>query len=212
MGHYDVINRPAPVFQLEYSFPMYRVRLEPRHPGEPIMDLVSFVGGVHVAGKGVFTAELGRRLSLLHLSAGELITKQLRRRDTGKEVNDIEENQHVLLAALRARCREGETVLLDGHFAVLTRNGTPQEIPLWVFRALQPKSLLLLMADPKESYDRIVQRDGCSPSIHQLGALQVAEIRAACAIADNLRIPLLVLDASKLDLATVFLQHTLGGR
>lgn len=169
---------------------------------------LAFLGGVHGAGKGVLARELAGELNVTHWSAGRLIQEYRDSKDSGKEVDDVDGNQDILLAALEAKHFRNIALLLDGHFAVLGRSGIPEPLPISVFRALKPLGLLLLTVDPAETHSRLLRRDGRAPSLRQLAALQEAEIEAGCAAARALGIPLLLLDSPRLDLASAFLTRT----
>lgn len=170
---------------------------------------LAFLGGIHGAGKGEFAGNLSQRVKLAHLSAGKVIQETRRAEESGKRVADVAGNQALLVAELEKRGYRSKNVLLDGHFAVLGRDGTPKLLPLSVFRILDPQCLLVLTIDPREARKRLLRRDGQAPEVVVLSALQEAEIRGARATARKLRKPLLILTSPSIDEAEAFLNDNL---
>ncbi len=149
---------------------------------------VVFVGGVHGVGKTSFCRELAKDMASTHLSASALISGP---EQIGREVESLEENQRLLVRALRSYECPSSLLLLDGHFVLTTSDGLHQPVPQWTFREMGASALILLTAPPSEIHARLLARDGSSVGPSEIDALQNREATVASVVAADLQLPLL---------------------
>jgi adenylate kinase len=170
-----------------------------------------FLGGIHGAGKGVLGAHLVSECGGVHLSAGDVIREERAVQAQSKRVEDVKGNQELLIAGLEARAIPGQSMVLDGHFAVLGASGEPHRIPLDVFRRLDPIGAIFLRIDPCQSRTRLMERDGQAPTAVELNRLQTVAQDYAVEVVEDLGVPLLILPWSLPALASAFLRQLVSG-
>jgi adenylate kinase len=127
---------------------------------EPI-SRVLFFGGIHGVGKSTFCQKLQKDINITTISASELIKeerKSLFATNKDKRVKDIDNNQKILLDALKRKSFDGDFIL-DGHFCLLNKDREVEKIPLDVFREINPRELFLLEADPEDIKRNLMKRD-----------------------------------------------------
>lgn len=105
-----------------------------------------------------------------------------------KEVTDIADNQKLLLKALAKRKAQNHSLLLDGHFTLLTKAADIQIIEKQVFADIAPNFILILHDAPESIAARLMQRDNVSVSISSIAHQQAREIDHARVIAAHLDI------------------------
>jgi adenylate kinase len=152
---------------------------------------VFFVGGIHGAGKTSLCKQLLAALPAEHATAGDLI-----RNTPGtpacieKAVNNVPENQRRLLNALDARRATCTTLLLDGHFCLLNRDGEVQDISIEVFRTISPSAIVLVEDDPLVIQRRLQSRDGTSYTVQLISEFGRRELDHATAVSKTINVPL----------------------
>lgn len=171
-----------------------------------------FVGGIHGAGKTALCEALAESIGAVHYSAGRIIQNRLAAEQTGRDktVSDVNANQRALLAAVDELRLSATSILLDGHFTVLSADGGVSEIPVEVFWSLQPRALIVVDTDPEEAAERIRKRDGTIYPRSILEALRDSEIRHAQVVSQALVVPLLVARDNVLSSAENFLRAQRG--
>lgn len=153
------------------------------------MTKIVFVGGVHGVGKTTFCKSLSAKLGCEHVTASQLIKEQKATAiSSTKEVADIPDNQELLLKALAQRRESGCTLLLDGHFTLITQAGDIQEIDKQVFADIAPSAIILLHDTPEAIAARLIQRDDVTISINSISLKQTKEMAHGQAIAAYLGI------------------------
>lgn len=80
--------------------------------------------------------------------------------------------------------------LLDGHFCLLTENGTIERVPLDVFETINPDMILLIEGKPTIICQRLLQRDSVLYSIELLSSFLQEERNYAKEVAESLGIPI----------------------
>lgn len=158
------------------------------------MEIV-FMGGIHGAGKTYICRELAPLIAARHLTAGELIA-EARSRVPRKEVNDVDANQALLVAAIDGLRAAVPRLLLDGHFCVLTAGGHAMPIDVAVFRRIGPQVLLVLAVSPDDAARRLISRDSEHYPAELLAFLQHEELSHARTVGAALGVPLHILDGS----------------
>lgn len=78
---------------------------------------------------------------------------------------------------------------MDGHLTLLNKNGEIERIPEETFFEINPKILIIKIADAKSIYERLKQRDNKEWDINKLIAMQNEELTYAKEIASKLAIP-----------------------
>jgi adenylate kinase len=158
---------------------------------------LTFVGGIHGAGKSTFCRELAPLANARHVTAGELIRLASGGGvTTGKAVRDVDQNQKLLLGAVGHVRPAIPAMLLDGHFTLIRSDSEVEPIPLEVFQVLCPSALLLLAVDPMVARQRLLERDGKDYDLGLLREHDRAERIHARAVSDALGVPLGVFTGS----------------
>lgn len=155
-----------------------------------------FVGGVHGVGKTYFCKNIVCRFNVIHVIASELIGRHIEHQ-VNKVVPDVEKNQLILaeeLARYRTSCR---TILLDGHFCLLSATSSIQDVPLEVFEAISPCAVILLIDNPEAIAERLSSRDSLMYSIELIAELQSRERERANLVSQSLKIPINIIKATE---------------
>lgn len=176
-------------------------------PQRPIS--LVFIGGVHGVGKTTFSSLVAHEFGADHTSASALIKSARNRND--KRVTDVAGNQDELISGLNdyecTRC----TLLLDGHFCLLSEDDTVVDVPEATFQSLNPRAIILLTAEPDVILARTKTRGGRTLPEALSGELQDRQRLRARRIASRLKAPLLELgDPFPSDRAVAFLNANLG--
>lgn len=134
-------------YVIENFYPMTVVK-----HGTPKKENIIFVGGVHGVGKTYFVENLPEDIKrkIKTLSCSEIMGWNKK----SKEVIDTNENQRRLIFNLRDEIEEDKKYFLVGHFCLVNKHKRIERIPLDTFRAINPKSLILI----NDSSDEIVKR------------------------------------------------------
>lgn len=148
-----------------------------------------FIGGVHGVGKTHFCNRLAGEFDVEHITASSLIGRHIKH-SKDKTVPDIEKNQMILADELSRYKTKLLTILLDGHFCLLNESLGIQDVPLYTFRVIAPRAIVLLKDDPASIVARLSNRDGHTYSVDLIAALQAREIECANLVSQSLDIPL----------------------
>lgn len=151
---------------------------------------------MHGVGKTTACGYAAKALNISHFSASQIIRDNnvSGYSDVEKIVVDLADNQRALIAGVRRILVSEHKILLDGHFALHTRDGV-EEIPVRVFELLSITGIVLFTDDPKEIANRISQRDAIKYTTETVAIQQAAEIKHATHVAQKLSIPLITLKA-----------------
>lgn len=149
---------------------------------------IIFVGGIHGVGKSTFVAAVKAICpSVEGLSCSTIIKWE---NPTRKEVENVEASQNELLANLPYFIDMDKGYLLDGHFCLLTEQGTIERVPLNVFETINPDMILLLEECPTKIRERLSQRDSVEYSVDLVRGFLHEERTYAKEVADTLGIPI----------------------
>lgn len=154
-----------------------------------------FVGGVHAVGKTFVLKPVCEELGLRHSTASQLIKEQrgLANWSLSRQVNDIEENQHALVAAVRRLKEAGESLVLDGHFVLRQRVGMHEAIGLETFAQLMIQGVILLEAPSTTIATRLMQRGDTTWDPDEIEVFSQRELIHAETVCQELKIPLVKL-------------------
>ncbi len=153
---------------------------------------ILFFAGIHGAGKTTMGNKLQKEIDIAMFSASQLIKEGKGKLNTNKKVNDIEDNQRILLEQLKVKSTLG-LFMLDGHFSLIDKNGAIQEIPLDVFKQINPREIILLEANAKTIHDRLYTRDQIRHSINVIQNMLEKERSHALSVAKELKIPIKII-------------------
>jgi adenylate kinase len=156
---------------------------------------VLFVGGVHGVGKSSTCRQVAEQVGVVYRTASEILrTKGAAAVSRAtKVVADLDANQQLLISGVEELSKNG-SLLLDGHFTLLTPNGV-EPIPISVFSHLGLGAIALFTDEPGRIADRLLARDGRAPALDQLAEQQAREISHARLVAQSMSLEVLTLNA-----------------
>lgn len=151
-----------------------------------------FVGGVHAVGKTFVLKPVCAGLAIRHATASQLIKEQrgLANWTVSRQVDDIDENQRALVAAVRRIEKGGETVVLDGHFVLRRGINVHEEIGVETFAQLMICGVILLEAPSAIIADRLLQRGDTTWGPEEIEIFAQRELEHAEAVCRYLKVPL----------------------
>lgn len=157
------------------------------------MNNIIFVGGVHGVGKTTICNNIKGYLGIKNYSSSELIRRynsSILNED--KQVNNINKNQDILLEAIDKYINESETIMLDGHFALINKSNIIELVPIETFKGLNLLGILLITDDPVNIVKRLEQRDNKKYDVNFITEFQNKEIEWARKVSIDLDIELLL--------------------
>lgn len=151
-----------------------------------------FVGGVHAVGKTYALTSVCERLGVRHATASRLIREQrgLANWTTSRQVDEVDENQRALIAAVRKIEQSGETVVLDGHFVLRREVNVHELIGVETFAQLNVRGVILLEASSPTIFQRLQQRGDMTWEINEIQELAQREMENAKCVSQQLGVPL----------------------
>lgn len=162
-----------------------------------------FVAGVHGVGKTYICQQL--KQDMVVYSASELIEQYGKIRYNGyKKVYGIGANQNHLVNAVRQKEKNGKEFILDGHFCLFNASGDVEKVPYMVFEKLNMEGIVLFWNREEVIQRNVQKREGNLDVLksHQISELQELEIKYAKDVAQELNIPLVVINTSDEDAVT----------
>ena len=166
--------------------------------------------GVSGVGKTTFLRYLSQALEFQHLSAGTIISSELRCRSEDRDflrLEGFDENQDLLVSGFhRERSAEIPIAILDCHNVVHTETGL-SKVPTEVFMRLGITAFLHLSASPEaiivnRSEDTTRRRPVIS--VYEMSFHQEESLKAAREISHELAIPILECRAAEIREAKEF--------
>ncbi|HEK0327137.1 ATP-binding protein [Proteus mirabilis] len=152
--------------------------------------MLIFIAGVHGVGKGYLCEKYVESNQAIHKSASQLIREYGQiELPTSKLTENIDKNQIILLAAIDSLTQNGCMLLLDGHFALVSKDGIITAIETDVFERLNPDGVILLQNNIDLITQRISERDGGTIK-YDINSLIEREKNNAEKICADLDIPL----------------------
>ncbi len=160
--------------------------------------MLIFVAGVHGVGKGYLCDSYISNNNMLHKSASQLIKENSDVVLTdNKLTSDVERNQLILISALEELKAQNKSVLLDGHFALVSKDGEIKKLPSSVFKSMKLDAVILIENDKKTITERVIKRDKIAP-LYDVDKLLFIEAENADLICKELGMPLIKLMAPTL--------------
>lgn len=154
------------------------------------MKNIFFLAGIHGVGKNFILNKVKFLKPIKHLSASEVLKwHEISVNPSDKKVSSISQTQNLLINNLKKIIKEDQYYILDGHLTLLNKNGEIERIPEETFFEINPKILIVKIADAKSIYERLKQRDNKEWNIKKLIAMQNEELTYAKEIASKLAIP-----------------------
>lgn len=175
-----------------------------------------FVSGIHAVGKTFLLKPVCERLGVRHATASQLIKEQrgLSNWTASRQVEEIDENQRALVAAMQRLEANGDHVVLDGHFVLRRSVGVHEEIDASTFAQLAVTGVLLLEAPSKTVADRLLQRGDQTWIQSEIDDFAAMELKHATAVCRKLGVPLVRLSSpSESDVQAVvarFIEESAG--
>lgn len=152
---------------------------------------IIFMGGIHGVGKSTTCQHICTHLNIQYLSASQLLRwKDLNANSNNKTVEDISYTQDRLISGLQNTIQHDKMYLLDGHYCLLNSNNEVVNIPLSIFKEINPLALNLILGDIKEIKNRLELRDNKPYEIKFLENLQKSELSHAIYLSKALKTPL----------------------
>lgn len=185
-----------------YLDPATFKRIESAIKQQPAKGRVILIAGVHGVGKTTLCSRLADDRSFVHKSASQLIREEKEAAIDfhTKTVADIPGNQQLLIDAVSRITESGQTLLLDGHLALLNIAKKIEPIATKVFADLGINGIILILGKPDQILSRLIKRDGNEFSLDEIRTLQTIEISRATGVSDELGVPLIRVKA--LDFST----------
>lgn len=156
-----------------------------------------FVGGIHAVGKTFVLKPVCDELGVRHATASQLIKEQrgLTNWTVSRQVDDIEDNQRALVAAVRRLEEGGETIVLDGHFVLRRGVNVHEKIGVETFARLMVRGAILLEAPSAIIADRLRQRGDTTWEQSEIQAFAQKEREHAQIVCAALSVPLVTLNS-----------------
>lgn len=151
-----------------------------------------FVGGVHAVGKTFLLKPACERLGVRHATASQLIKEQrgLVNWTVSRQVDDVDENQRALVAAVRRLEESGETIVVDGHFVLRRGVNIHEKIGVETFAHLMIRAVILLEAPCTTIADRLLQRGDTTWEQSEIEVFAQKELEHAQTVCGGLGLPL----------------------
>lgn len=158
---------------------------------------VLLIAGVHGVGKTTLCKGVSQNQDFIHQSASQLIreAKASAIASNTKMVKDIPGNQQLLIEAVHHITESGQTLLLDGHLALLNAARKVEALPTKVFADLGIEGIILVQDKPSRILTRLAQRDGKGLGLEEIKGLQTMEISQAKSVTEELGLPLIRVNA-----------------
>lgn len=169
-------------------------RIETTTKKLPPKGRVFLIAGVHGVGKTTLCSGVADDQGFVHMSASYLIreAKASAIALNTKAVADIPGNQQLLIDAVGRINKPGQTLLLDGHLALLNAATSKVEsLPTKVFAGLGIEGIILIQDKPSRIAARLTKRDGKEMRLEEIKALQTTETSRAKSVAEELGLPLI---------------------
>jgi adenylate kinase len=156
-----------------------------------MLNNITFIGGIHGAGKSTICRQICDEVKLEYLSASELIKwKDINEDIQNKKVRNIHATQDRLIIGLTNSIQKNKTYILDGHYCLLNRENKIIDIPLDTFKLINPFSLNIVLGDIIEIKNRLEKRDNRPYDQELLNRMQESELKYARYLSNTLGVTL----------------------
>ena len=179
------------------------------------MGSVIFIAGAYGVGKSTLCDKITRNCHIKNYSASELISAiNGEKYGASKTVRDKDLNQEILIDEIEKRLFDENLIILAGHFCIIGKEGSIEELPKQVFGRMHISAIILLEADSNTVIKNLMVRDAKPYSERQIKDLMSLERECAVDCANTHNLPLFVLDMSFSELderrAIGFIMETYG--
>ena len=124
------------------------------------MKNIIFFAGIHGVGKNFMLNNVKFSQPINHLSASEVLKwKEINDNPNDKKVSSISKTQDLLVTNLRKIIQDDQYYILDGHFTLLNKDGKIERIPENTFFQINPRAVIVKIADPTIVCERLKKRD-----------------------------------------------------
>lgn len=107
--------------------------------------MVIFISGVHGVGKSFLSSHFASQNGWFYTSASDLIKKgKSSNWGDNKKVKDISSNQDILISEFKKTKKAHDNIIIDGHAALINKNGEIELIDSSIFRELSIDGIILL--------------------------------------------------------------------
>ncbi|MFA6892470.1 MAG: ATP-binding protein [Sphaerochaetaceae bacterium] len=152
---------------------------------------VCFVAGVYGVGKSTLCNRVSSVTHIPYYSAGDLISqKNGEQYGKNKKVKDAVNNQQLLAEAVAFLLEKNDRLLLAGHFCILSQENTVERLPVFVYRELSIKQIVLLELDAGMIVMNLRKRDGKDYPESLMKTFLGEERGIAKSVASDLSVPL----------------------
>lgn len=152
---------------------------------------VIFVAGAYGVGKSTFCNKVSESLNIPSFSSGDLISeKNGEKYGANKTVKNKENNQKVLINAVKEKIAKSPKILLAGHFCIFDAHNKVEFLPEFVYKELDLSKIILLEADANTIIGNLQKRDNKKYTVENINELLAAESLQAHKIAIELNIPI----------------------
>jgi adenylate kinase len=155
-----------------------------------------FIAGIHGVGKTHLAKPAAERLEIKYATASQLIREERGRAswNTTKLVDEVDQNQSALVAAVRQIKIQSSRLLLDGHFVLRAAPYKHVCLPDAVFRDIDCTSVVLLTCPSQVVLERLVDRGDNSWDEVEVISFAHAEATNATFVCAAIGVPLITLD------------------
>ena len=153
---------------------------------------ILFFAGIHGVGKSTIGSKLKKDIGIKMFSASQLIKDGKGKISTDKKVKKIGENQEILLNQLKEKSNLG-LFILDGHFSLIDKDGNIKNIPLDVFKQINPREIILLEEDAELICNRLYARDNVKHDLNLIQDMLDKERRHSLYVSKMLKIPIKII-------------------
>lgn len=164
---------------------------------------IIFVAGIHGVGKTTFCKVISQKFNIKHYSASELISYTSGKVFSNKLTENIEDNQELLINSINTVLDKSKQYFIDGHFCLIDEDKAIEEISIDTFLKLKIKSIVVLIDDVTNIYNRLEKRDGIKYNLEFINEFQNKEIAYANKISSMLNINMIKVNSSHYDERTL---------
>lgn len=154
-----------------------------------------FVGGIHAVGKTFVLKAACAELGVRHVTASQLIREQRGTANwtTSRQVDEVDENQRALVAAVRHLEEQGDRLVLDGHFVLRRGVNIHEKIGTDTFAAIMVRGAILLEAPIATVLKRLQERGDNTWTTQEIDLFAEAERQHGASVCEALGIRLISL-------------------
>jgi predicted transcriptional regulator/shikimate kinase len=166
-------------------------------PTAPSSTFLVFLGGPHGAGKTTIGKALAQELGFFHTSASQLIKIGGGEVRQDKTVTKLKTNQEILTQGISLLTQNHRRIALDGHFCLISTEGSLSNIELETYRKLGINAIIHLSLGKATLAKRLATRPVALPANLNLDKYLLNSQFRAQEIAKAMNVPLLHVKTSQ---------------